>query len=200
MVILTGIITSLFIFPFNLPFTSADVNTKMVIAAVGLDHNPCTGVHSDDAVVFGSDRVFLDQTVHRTALCLRKSGRLVGVGRLCKCIDRLRGKCAIKYLGIADSLNTQRKRIFPVIFTQALKRLVHDDQRKKRLRHRSAVSFVRFGPRCFFTRHFRVCRSDRKLRCTCQSVRRIRHEQTYCFGDSRAYRDRPRFRELRHSV
>ncbi len=36
MVILTGIITSLFIFPFNLPFTSADVNTKMVIAAVGL--------------------------------------------------------------------------------------------------------------------------------------------------------------------
>ena len=33
--ILTGIITSLFIFPFNLPFL-ADVNTKMVIAAVGL--------------------------------------------------------------------------------------------------------------------------------------------------------------------
>lgn len=35
LVILTGIITSLFIFPFNLPFL-ADVNTKMVIAAVGL--------------------------------------------------------------------------------------------------------------------------------------------------------------------
>ena len=33
--ILTGIITSLFLFPFNLPFLS-DVNTKMVIAAVGL--------------------------------------------------------------------------------------------------------------------------------------------------------------------
>ena len=33
--ILTGIITSLFIFPFNLPFL-ADVNTKMVIAVVGL--------------------------------------------------------------------------------------------------------------------------------------------------------------------
>ena len=102
---------------------SVDLPIREQIAAVGLDHNPCTGVHSDDAVVFGSDRVFLDQTVHRTALCLRKSGRLVGVGRLCKCIDRLRGKCAIKYLGIADCLNTQRKRIFPVIFTQALKRL-----------------------------------------------------------------------------
>ncbi len=35
LVILTGIITSLFTFPFNLPFL-ADVNTKMVIAAVGL--------------------------------------------------------------------------------------------------------------------------------------------------------------------
>ncbi len=35
LVILAGIITSLFIFPFNLPFLS-DVNTKMVIAAVGL--------------------------------------------------------------------------------------------------------------------------------------------------------------------
>ncbi|MBR5402739.1 MAG: hypothetical protein IK113_00750 [Bacteroidales bacterium] len=35
LVILTGIITSLFIFPFNLPIT-ADINTKMVIAAVGL--------------------------------------------------------------------------------------------------------------------------------------------------------------------
>ena len=35
LVILTGIITSLFIFPFNLPFLS-DVNTKMVIAAAGL--------------------------------------------------------------------------------------------------------------------------------------------------------------------
>lgn len=35
LVILTGIITSLFIFPFNLPFLS-DVNTKMVIAAFGL--------------------------------------------------------------------------------------------------------------------------------------------------------------------
>ena len=33
--ILTGIVTSLFMFPFNLPFL-ADVNTKMVIAAVGL--------------------------------------------------------------------------------------------------------------------------------------------------------------------
>ena len=33
--ILTGIITSLFLFPFNLPFLS-DVNTKMVIAAAGL--------------------------------------------------------------------------------------------------------------------------------------------------------------------
>lgn len=35
LVILTGIITSLFIFPFNLPSLS-DVNTKMVLAAVGL--------------------------------------------------------------------------------------------------------------------------------------------------------------------
>lgn len=35
LIILTGIITSLFIFPFNLPFLS-DVNTKMVIAAIGL--------------------------------------------------------------------------------------------------------------------------------------------------------------------
>ena len=35
LVILTGIVTSLFIFPFNLPFLS-DVNTKMVIAAAGL--------------------------------------------------------------------------------------------------------------------------------------------------------------------
>ena len=35
LVILTGIIVSLFIFPFNLPFLS-NVNTKMVIAAFGL--------------------------------------------------------------------------------------------------------------------------------------------------------------------
>ena len=35
LVILTGIVTSLFIFPFNLPFAS-DVNTKMVLAAFGL--------------------------------------------------------------------------------------------------------------------------------------------------------------------
>lgn len=35
LVILTGIVTSLFIFPFNLPFASS-VNTKMVIAAFGL--------------------------------------------------------------------------------------------------------------------------------------------------------------------
>ena len=35
LVILTGIITSLFIFPFNLPFSSS-INTKMVIAAFGL--------------------------------------------------------------------------------------------------------------------------------------------------------------------
>ncbi len=35
LIILTGILTSLFIFPFNLP-VSADVNTKMIIAAFGL--------------------------------------------------------------------------------------------------------------------------------------------------------------------
>lgn len=35
LVILTGIVTSLFIFPFNLPFSSS-VNTKMLVAAVGL--------------------------------------------------------------------------------------------------------------------------------------------------------------------
>ena len=35
LVILTGILTSLFIFPFNLP-DSADVNTKMITAAFGL--------------------------------------------------------------------------------------------------------------------------------------------------------------------